>query len=337
MWRRVHNFSYARAADVDGALRLVAQPGAQFIAGGTNLLDLMKGGLANPSRLVDITQVTALTQIHDLPGGGLSIGALAANSDTAALPQVRERFPLLAQALLSGASPQLRNMATVGGNILQRTRCGYFYDTGFDECNKRRPGSGCAAIQGCNRNHAILGASASCIATHPSDMCVALVALDAVVNLRTTRGARRMPLADFQRLPGDTPQNDNHLAPGEMIISVELPPNPWREHSVYLKVRDRASYAFALVSVAATLDIQEGLVQDARLVLGGVAHKPWPVPAAAALLRGHRAETAQFREVAEMAFRDAAPYKDNGFKVELGKRAVLRALSMAASVQGTRT
>ena len=330
MWRPVHNFSYARAADVDGALRLVSQPGAQFIAGGTNLLDLMKGGVANPSRLVDITQLTALAQIHELDSGGLHIGALAANSDTAALPAVRERFPLLAQALLSGASPQLRNMATVGGNILQRTRCGYFYDTGFEQCNKRRPGSGCAAIHGANRNHAVLGASSACIATHPSDMCVALVALDAAVNLRTARGARQVALAEFQRLPGDTPHVDNRLASGEMLLSVELPPNAWREHSAYLKVRDRASYAFALVSVAAALHIEGGLIQDARLVLGGVAHKPWPVDAAT-LLRGRRAEPAEFRRVAEVAFRDAVPYTDNGFKVELGKRAVVRALSMAAS------
>lgn len=331
----MHNFSYARAADVEGALRLVSQPGAQFIAGGTNLLDLMKGGVANPSCLVDITQLTALAQIHELPDGGLRIGALAANSDTANQPLIRQRYPLLAQALLSGASPQLRNMATVGGNILQRTRCGYFYDTGFDHCNKRQPGSGCDALQGFNRSHAILGGGDSCIAVHPSDMSVALVALDAVVELRTIRGARRIPLAEFFRLPGDAPQIDNHLARGEIIMAVDLPPNAWQEHSAYLKVRDRASYAFALVSVAAALEVQDGIVRDARIVLGGVAHKPWPVPEAASLLRGQRADAGHFQEVAEAAVRGAVPHKHNSFKVELAKRAVVRALSMAASAEET--
>jgi xanthine dehydrogenase YagS FAD-binding subunit len=329
----MHSFSYTRAADVDGALRLVAQPGAQFIAGGTNLVDLMKGGISNPERLVDITKVAALAQIHELPTGGISIGALATNSETAKHPLIRQRFPLLAQAILAGASPQLRNMATLGGNVLQRTRCGYFYDTGFDECNKRRPGSGCAALRGFNRNHAILGTSESCIATHPSDMSVALVALDAVLQLRTVRGTRRVPLADFQRLPGDTPQVDNHLAPGEIIIGADLPPNRWQEHSAYLKVRDRASYAFALVSVAVALDLQDGVVHEARVVLGGVAHKPWPVAEASSILRGQRVEGKSFREVAEAAFRGAVPRQHNAFKIELGKRAVVRALSMAASTE----
>jgi len=331
----VHNFSYSRPADIGAALRLVSQPGAQFIAGGTNLLDLMKGGIANPDRLVDITQLAALEQIHELPGGGLRVGALATNSDTAQHPLIRERLPLLSQALLSGASPQLRNMATVGGNILQRTRCDYFYDTGFDACNKRRPGSGCAAIDGFNRYHAILGASESCIAVHPSDMSVALVALDAVVQVRNARGARQLPLNDFLRLPGDTPQIDNHLAPGEIITAVDIPPNRWAEHSAYLKLRDRASYAFALVSVAAMLDIREGLVQDARVVLGGVAHKPWPMAQATDLLRGRPADIGRFSEVAEIAFHGAIPRRYNGFKVELGKRAVIRALELAASKQET--
>jgi xanthine dehydrogenase YagS FAD-binding subunit len=332
----VHNFSYARAADIGGALRLASHPGAHFIAGGTNLLDLMKGGIVNPDRLVDITQVGALAQIHELPNGGVRIGALAANSDTAQHPLIRSRFPLLSQALLAGASPQLRNMATVGGNILQRTRCDYFYDTGFGQCNKRSPGSGCAAIQGFNRNHAILGASNSCIATHPSDMCVALVALDAVVHLRTARGARQVPLAEFQRLPGDTPQYDHHLAAGEIMTGVDLPANPWQEHSAYLKVRDRASFAFALVSVAAALDIQDGVVQDARLVLGGVAHKPWRISEAAPLLRDRPVDVGRFREVAEEAFRSALPQSHNAFKVELGRRAVVRALTLAASIQEAR-
>jgi xanthine dehydrogenase YagS FAD-binding subunit len=331
----VHNFSYARPADIGAALRLVGHPGAQFIAGGTNLVDLMKGGIVNPDRLIDITQLAALEQIHELPGGGLRIGALARNSDTAQHPLIRERLPLLSQALLSGASPQLRNMATVGGNILQRTRCDYFYDTGFETCNKRRPGSGCAAIDGFNRYHAILGASESCIAVHPSDMSVALVALDAVVQVRNARGARQLPLNDFLRLPGDTPQIDNHLAPGEIITAVDIPPNRWAEHSAYLKLRDRASYAFALVSVAAVLDIREGLVQDARVVLGGVAHKPWLVAQAADLLGGRPVDVGRFSEVAEVAFRGAIPRRYNGFKVELGKRAVIRALESAASKQET--
>jgi xanthine dehydrogenase YagS FAD-binding subunit len=331
----VHNFSYSRAADIEGALRLVAQPGAQFIAGGTNLLDLMKGGIAVPERLVDISQISGLAQIHQLPAGGIRIGALASNSDTARHLLIRERHPLLAQAIESGASGQLRNMATVGGNILQRTRCGYFYDTGFDECNKRTPGSGCAAIHGFNRNHAVLGASESCVATHPSDMCVALVALDAIVQLRTARGARAVPLADFQRLPGDTPQIDNQLESGEIITAVDLPSDRWLAHSAYLKVRDRASYAFALVSVAVALDIRDEVIADARVVLGGVAHKPWRVSQASDLLRGKRADRDAFREVAEAAFQEAVPRKHNAFKIELGKRAIIRALSSAASAPGT--
>jgi xanthine dehydrogenase YagS FAD-binding subunit len=329
----VHNFSYARAADVDGALRLVAQPGAQFIAGGTNLLDLMKGGVAAPDRLIDITQITALAQMHELPNGGIRLGALMKNSDAAQQPVIRERFPLLSQALLSGASPQLRNMATVGGNILQRTRCSYFYDTAFESCNKRKPGSGCEALQGFNRYHAVLGGNESCIAVNPSDMSVALVALDATVHLRAARGSRQLALDEFLRLPGDTPQVDNHLAPSEMITAIEIPPNGFREHSVYLKVRDRASFAFALVSVAAALDIREGVVQDVRLVLGGVAHKPWPVRDATAVLQGRRLEASSMREVAEIAFRGAVPRTHNAFKVELGKRAIVRALSLAAAHQ----
>lgn len=330
----MHNFSYARAADIDGALRLGAQPGAQFIAGGTNLVDLMKGGVATPDRLVDITKLTALAQINELAMGGVTIGALATNSDTANHPVIRGRYPLLSQAILSGASPQLRNMATVGGNILQRTRCGYFYDAGFARCNKRRPGSGCEALEGFNRNHAVLGAGDSCIATHPSDMCVALVALDAVVQLRTARGTRRMPLAEFQRLPGDTPHIDNLLSPGEIITAVDLPPAGWREHFAYLKIRDRASYAFALVSVAAALDVRDGIVQDARVALGGVAHKPWPVPEAAGLLRGQRGSAEAFRAVADAAFRGAIVRRHNSFKVEIGKRAVVRALALAFAAPG---
>jgi xanthine dehydrogenase YagS FAD-binding subunit len=324
------NFSYARARDVEGALRLVEQPGSQFIAGGTNLLDLMKGGVAAPSRLVDITQLGGLAQIHELPDGAIRIGALVANSDAAEHPVIRKRYPLLSQALLAGASPQLRNMATVGGNLLQRTRCPCFYDTGFAACNKRQLGSGCSALEGFNRNHAILGASESCIATNPSDMSVALAALDAVVQLRTSRGSRQVAVTEFQRLAGDTPQLDTNLAPGEIITAVDLPANPFAQHSHYLKVRDRASYAFALVSVAAALHLEGSVIRDARVVLGGVAHKPWVVADAQSLI-GKSAATAHFDSLATAALRDARPYKDNAFKVELGKRAIVRALTLAAS------
>jgi xanthine dehydrogenase YagS FAD-binding subunit len=327
----MNNFSYARAADLDGALRLVTEPGAQFIAGGTNLLDLMKGGVAMPTKLIDITQVSALAQIHELPDGGVRIGALAKNSDTATHELIRSRYPLLSQALLAGASPQLRNMATVGGNLLQRTRCHYFYDTGFARCNKRAPGSGCAALEGLNRMHAILGASNQCIAVNPSDMCVALTALDAVVQLRSRRGSRQLAMRDFHRLPGSTPQWDTNLAPGELITAVDLPPNAFAANAHYLKLRDRASYAFALVSVAAALNIRRGVVQDVRLVMGGVAHKPWPVSQAAAMLVGKPLDEAAARALAEAALCDALPHVHNAFKVELGKRALVRALLTAAA------
>jgi xanthine dehydrogenase YagS FAD-binding subunit len=325
------NFSYARPRDVEAALRLAAQPGAQFIAGGTNLLDLMKGGVANPTRLVDITKVNGLAQIHELSSGGVRIGALATNSDAAEHPLIRKRFPLLSQAILAGASPQLRNMATVGGNLLQRTRCSYFYDTGFGQCNKRLPGSGCAAIEGCNRNHAILGASKSCIATSPSDMSVALTALDAVVQIRGARGSRQVALTDFQRLPGDTPQLDTNLGLGEIITAVDLPASRFAANSHYLKVRDRASYAFALVSVAAALELEGGIIRDARVVLGGVAHKPWRIAEAGTMLVGSAINAENLNALAAAAIRDAQPQTQNGFKIELAKRAIVRALMLAAA------
>jgi xanthine dehydrogenase YagS FAD-binding subunit len=327
----MNNFEYARAGDIEGALRLGAGAGSHFIAGGTNLLDLVKCGVTQPRRLIDITQVAALAQIQELEGGAVRVGALARNSDMAEHPLIRERHPLLSRALLAGASPQLRNMATAGGNLLQRTRCPYFFDVAFDACNKRRPGSGCAALDGFTRNHAILGASDACIAVNPSDMSVALVALDAIVQLRSARGSRRVPVAEFQRLPGDTPQLDNHLAPGEIITAIDIPPNRWRHHSVYLKVRDRASFAFALVSVAAALDLQDGVIRDARVVMGGVAHKPWAAAGVRELLRDQHPAPELFRAAAEEALRGAVPRKDNAFKVELGKRAVVRALSLASS------
>ncbi len=326
----MNNFAYARAADLDGALRLIAQPGTQYIAGGTNLVDLMHQGVAQPQRLVDITQVAGLAQILELPDGGVRIGALASNADTAEHPLIRERYPLLSQALLSGATPQLRNLATAGGNLLQRTRCYYFYDPGFARCNKRHPGSGCAALQGFNRIHAVLGTSDNCIATHPSDMCVALAALDAVVEVRSSRGSRRIPLADFHRLPGDTPHLDTNLAPGELITAVELPPNGFAAHSHYLKTRDRASYAFALVAVAAALRLENGRVRDASVALGGVASKPWRVVAAPAMLAGKPAAAEHFAPLADAALQDARPRQYNGFKVELAKRCIVRALLAAA-------
>ena len=311
------DFSYARAGDVDGALRLVEEPGAEFIAGGTNLLDLMKGGVTAPTRLIDITQLAGLAQIHELPDGGVRIGALASNSSVAENEWVRARYPLLAEALLAGASPQLRNMATVGGNLLQRTRCPYFYDVGFAHCNKRDPGSGCDALLGFNRNLAILGTSDQCIATNPSDMNVALAALDASVQLRSSRGSRQLPVRDFHRLPGDTPQRDTNLAPGEIITAVDLPPSPFARHSHYLKVRDRASYAFALVSVAAALRIDGGLVREVRVVLGGVAPKHWIVAEAQPLLQGKPLTAANLDAVADAAMQGARPQGDNFFKVAL--------------------
>ncbi len=328
------NFSYARPPDVEAALRLAAQPGARFIAGGTNLLDLMKGGVEMPARLIDISRIGGLSQIREAAPGILRIGALATNADTATHPVVRERYPLLAQAILAGASPQLRNMATTGGNLLQRTRCGFFYDTGFRECNKRDPGSGCAARGGFNRNHAILGASDACIAVNPSDMCVALSALGAVVQIRSLRGSREMPVSEFHRLPGETPQYDTRLAAGEMILGVDLPPNALAKHSYYLKIRDRASYAFALVSVAAALELDDAqgqVVKDVRLVVGGVAHKPWPVTEARSLLVGKRLDAQVLAAVADAAVSGAKPYKDNAFKVPLMRRAIVRALSEAAA------
>ena len=324
------NFAYARAADVEGALRLAAQPGTSFIAGGTNLLDLMKGGVAAPDRLVDITQIGGLAQIHELPDGGVRIGALANNADTAEHPLIRARYPLLRDALLAGASPQLRNMATLGGNLLQRTRCSYFYDIAYGACNKRTPGSGCAALQGFTRNHAILGASERCIATNPSDMSVALAALDAVVQLRTVGGSRRVPIKDFHRLPGDTPEHDTHLAPNEIILSVDLPPSAFARHSHYLKVRDRASYAFALVSVAAALHMEGEVVRDVRIAMGGVAHKPWIVEDAPRLLVGRKLSAGSLSALATAALRDARPYAGNAFKVELGRRCLVRAVELAA-------
>lgn len=320
---------YDRATDIDSALRLARQPGAKFIGGGTNLLDLVKGGIERPLRLVDINRLQ-LHAIEETANGGVRIGALARNSDAANHPLIRQRFPLIAQALLAGASPQLRNMATVGGNLMQRTRCHYFYDTGFDMCNKRTPGSGCAALDGINRMHAILGAGEQCIAVHPSDFAVALAALDAAVHVRGAGGERRIPFADFHRLPGDAPQRDTTLQDGELITAIEVPASPFAAHAHYLKVRDRASYAFALVSVAAALELQDGIVRQARIALGGVAHKPWRATDAEAALDGKRFDDeAALRRAAAAAVSGARPYRHNAFKVELAQRALVRAVLLA--------
>src|SRR5213595_167220 len=270
-------FAYSRASDANQAVAEISgKPQGKFLGGGTNLIDLMKMGVETPTQLIDVNRLS-LAQIEELPSGkGLRIGALARNSDVAEHSLIRTRYPVLSEALLSGASPQLRNMATVGGNLLQRTRCYYFYDPAFPQCNKRHPGSGCGAIEGYNRIHAILGQSEQCIATNPSDMNVALAALDAVVRVRGPKAAREIPIAEFHRLPGNTPERDTNLGPDELVIAVDLPAMPFATHSHYLKVRDRASYAFALVSVAAILDVDPSKkIKAARVALGGVAHKPW--------------------------------------------------------------
>ncbi|MDB5839456.1 MAG: putative xanthine dehydrogenase yagS, binding subunit [Herminiimonas sp.] len=328
----MQSFSYERAADIDDALRLAGQPGARFIGGGTNLLDLVKGGVEQPLRLIDITRL-ALGDIVELADGGVRIGALASNSATADHPLIRQRFPLLSQALLAGASAQLRNMATVGGNLMQRTRCYYFYDTAFNMCNKRVPGSGCAAKEGYNRIHAIFGASEQCIAVNPSDMSVALAALDAVVHARGPQGERAIAFGDFHRLPGDTPENDTTLAPGELITAIDLPASPFAAHSHYLKVRDRASYAFALVSVAAAVEMRDGLVRSVRLALGGVAHKPWRASEAESALLGRALDDVSMADAAALAVRGAHGYAHNEFKIELARRAVIRALRKAGQVR----
>src|SRR6516225_10573157 len=293
----MNNFEFSRASDVADAVRqIAAEPGAAFVAGGTNLIDLIKEGVTKPSRLIDITRL-GLNGIENTSDGGLRIGALVPNSDLAYHPEIAKRYPLLASAILAGASPQLRNMASTGGNLLQRTRCFYFYDT-TTPCNKREPGSGCSAIDGLNRMHAILGASEHCIATHPSDMCVALAALEARVVVASRSGERSIAFADFHRLPGETPQTDTNLNNDEIIIAVELPPNGFAENYSYLKIRDRLSYAFALVSVAAAFEIENGMIRQVRLALGGVAHKPWRNRRAEAQLNGAPATRESFTQAA---------------------------------------
>jgi xanthine dehydrogenase YagS FAD-binding subunit len=323
-------FTYVEASSVDDALDAF-DSGSRWIAGGTNLLDLMKENIERPMRLVDLNALP-LDRIEPTQEGGLMLGALARNAVTAYDDTVRHRYPLLSAALLAGASPQIRNMASNGGNLLQRTRCVYFYDLGAP-CNKRVPGAGCSAVGGFTRQHAILGASEACIATHPSDMCVALAALDAVVHVRSRSGLRKIPFGDFHRLPGDRPDQDNTLSPGELITHIELPPaTQFEAHSAYLKVRDRASYAFALVSVAAALELDSaGNIRSARIALGGVAHKPWRSPEAEALLTGRTTTSDHFAAAAEVLLHGARSQGDNAFKLVMARRAVVRALETAAA------
>ncbi|HEY4283565.1 MAG TPA: xanthine dehydrogenase family protein subunit M [Chthoniobacterales bacterium] len=323
-------FTYSRATDAAAAVSDLGRDG-KFLGGGTNLIDLMKMGVEAPSRLVDINKLP-LAQIEEISGGGVRIGALARNSDVAEHPLIKERYPVLSESLVSGASPQLRNMATVGGNLMQRTRCYYFYDPAFPQCNKRRPGSGCGALEGFNRMHAILGQSEQCIAVHPSDMCVAMAALEAVVRVQGPKGERTIPFADFHRLPGTTPNVDTNLGGDELITAVDLPAMPFATRSHYLKVRDRASYAFALVSVAAALDVDSNnKIKAARVALGGIAHKPWRASKTESALLGKNPNEQTFRAAAEAELAAAKGYKHNSFKIELAKRTIVRALSTAAA------
>jgi xanthine dehydrogenase YagS FAD-binding subunit len=322
-------FNYVRASDPDAAARAVAaNPQAKFLAGGTNLLDLMKEDVERPTELVDLTRLR-LADIRATSAGGVSIGAVATNAATANHPLIRQQYPLLTQAIVAGASGQLRNMATNGGNLLQRTRCQYFYDTAMP-CNKREPGSGCGAREGINRIHAILGWSDKCVATYPGDMANALYALEAVVRVRGADGRERtIPIDEFHRLPGDTPERDTNLEHGELIVAIELPPSRFAGNSHYLKVRDRASYAFALVAVAAALELDGDTIRQARVVLGSVAHKPWRTREAEAALAGQPVTDASFQRAAEAGLRDARPLEHNAYKVELAKRAIVRALIRA--------
>jgi xanthine dehydrogenase YagS FAD-binding subunit len=327
-------FTYTRAEDLPTAVRAMAGDAtARVIAGGTNLLDLMKVSVERPGRLIDITHLP-LRDVESTADGGVRLGALATNTDVAYHPEIERRYPLLAQAILAGASPQLRNMASVGGNLMQRTRCAYFYDTAT-ACNKRTPGAGCSAIGGFTRYHAILGASEHCIAVHPSDMCVALAALEAIVRVTGPGGERAIPLEDFHRLPGLTPHVDTTKRPDEIITAVDLPAESFAEHHAYLKLRDRASYAFALVSVAVGLRMSGVTIEAARLALGGVAHKPWRDRAAEAALQGQPASRTTFERAADLLLRDARASGDNAFKITLAKRAVIRALGQAAAMNGS--
>lgn len=328
----MNSFDYLRPASVADAVAAASAPGAAYLAAGTNLLDLMKAGVARPDRLVDITRLPGLDRIERLPDGGLRIGAAVRNTDLAHDAEFARRYPAIAEALLSGASAQLRNVATVGGNLLQRTRCPYFYDPA-SACNKREPGSGCDARGGENRLHAVLGWSRACIATHPSDFCVPLVALDAVVEIEGKAGRRELPVEALHRLPANAPERDSALEPGELIAALRLPAEAaaFAPHARYIKVRDRTSFAFAVVSAAAALRLADGAIVEARLALGGVAPRPWRSRAAAEVLSGQRPGEAVFRRAAEAALAGAMASGDNAFKIELAKATLVRALTLAAA------
>lgn len=329
------NFAYTRAANVETAVQSIANnQNASLLGGGTNLVDLMRENIAQPDQLVDVTGLP-LAQIEELPGGAVRIGALVRNSHLAAHELIRARYPVLSEAILHGASGQIRNMATTGGNLMQRTRCYYFYDTAAG-CNKRVPGTGCDALDGFNRIHAILGASEACIATHPSDMCVALAALDAMVRVTGRNGERSIPIVDFHRLPEDAPQTDTNLQPAELITAIELPALPFARNSVYRKVRDRASYAFALVSVAAAIEVADGKIKNARLALGGVAHKPWRAFTAEKVLVGQAAHEDTFKTAAAEELKMARGYQHNSFKIELAQRTMVSVLKSLLSKGGAR-
>jgi xanthine dehydrogenase YagS FAD-binding subunit len=322
----MNQFQYIRPATQKAAISEMTKGSPAFLAGGTNLIDLMKNGVSAPDKLVDINNLP-MAAITKTPTG-IRIGALAKNSVVAEHELITKNFPLLALALQTGASPQLRNMATVGGNMMQRTRCGYFYDTTMP-CNKRQPGSGCAAVGGYNRMHAIFGTSEKCIAVHPSDMCVALVALDAVVIVAGPKGERKIPFADFHRLPGEMPEKDNTLQKGELIIATDIPTNSFSKHAHYLKIRDRASYAFALVSVAAALNMNGNTIKDVRLAMGGVAHKPWRLTEAEKFLKGKPATEAVFKQAATIAMKGAKSFGENDFKLTMAPNAIVEALKSA--------
>jgi xanthine dehydrogenase YagS FAD-binding subunit len=333
------SFAYRRVTTNAQALDAAKARGASFLAGGTNLVDLMKYRVEQPASLIDINHL-ALAEIKQTEGGGVSIGAMVRNSDVANHALVRTNYPLLSQALLSGASPQLRNMASTGGNLMQRTRCYYFTDVAFPACNKRNPGSGCAALEGYNRIHAILGqtdkgpaSGETCIATHPSDMCVAMAALQAKVEVEGRSGKRSIPFTEFHRLPGSDPSRDTTLREGELITAVTLPPARFAKNAFYLKARDRNSYAFALISVAAGLEMEGQTIRSAGLAMGGVAHKPWRIPEAEQALAGKTASAENFASAADILLKGAHGYEHNEFKIELAKQGVVRALSLAA--QGT--
>jgi xanthine dehydrogenase YagS FAD-binding subunit len=320
----MNNFEYIQAGNTREAVNAVStNEKAMFIAGGTNLVDLWKYDLLHPALLVDVNHLPDHHAIEENEQGGIRLGAFVTNADTAYHPLIEKHYPLLSKAILAGASGQIRNMATNGGNLLQRTRCYYFYDPEVP-CNKRKPGSGCSALKGYNRIHAILGASDACIAVFPSDMCVALAALEAVVNVSGTAGERSIPFADFHRLPGDTPEQDNNLQHGELITAIDLPAKGFANHYSYLKLRDRHSYAFALVSVATALELEGDTIREARIALGGVAHKPWRMPEAEQYLIGKEANEQSFAAAADILLQGARGFAHNSFKIELAKKAIIR-------------